>query len=84
MRRDWLKAATDKLHEAFFKNPVAWILLTLLLLAEWGNYKNGHDLRLVCDLVAPHLGTVADKYATTVGQKVDNICLRHEPDDDDN
>lgn len=78
MNQNWVRVAHDKFLASFARNPVAWILLGLLLVAEWGNYQNGRDLRRVCDLVAPHIMTVPDRYATTVEQKVDNICLRRE------
>ena len=81
MWRDLIRNAPGKIRDGFIKNPAAWILFGLLVLAECGNYETGRDLRRVCDLAAPHIATVPDRYATTVEQKIDNICGRHEPED---
>jgi hypothetical protein len=80
--RDWAREAPQRVRESFRSNPLAWFLFGLLLLVEWWNYEKGRDIHRLCDLVAPHIMTVPDKYATTVGQKVDNICGRYDESPD--
>jgi hypothetical protein len=31
------------------KNPIAWVLLALFAIAEYGNYQRGTELTLVCE-----------------------------------
>jgi hypothetical protein len=37
--------------DLFLRNPVAWFLLALLLLAEYWNYEKGVELDAVCEAV---------------------------------
>jgi hypothetical protein len=82
MWRNWTQKGRNKILDGFIVNPIAWLLVGLLAFAECGNYEKARDLRRVCELVAPHILTVPDRYATTTEQKIDNICLRHTGDDD--
>jgi hypothetical protein len=45
---------SDRMRDGFIKNPLAWILLALLALAEFGNYQNGRDLGRLRELTGPH------------------------------
>jgi hypothetical protein len=65
----------DRLIEWVGRNPIAWLLLVLLAICEWGNYHTGHDLRELCELLGEHVASVA--HPVTVRDQIDNICLRH-------
>ena len=69
----------QRLSEWFFKNPLAWLLLGLFLLAEHGNYTGRQDLSRVCELLGEH--TASYENPTTPRQEIDTICNRHAPDD---
>lgn len=62
------------------RNPLAWLLAAALVICEWGNYDTGRDLRELCELTGPHVGTMPERYAITPQYKIDNICGRHEPE----
>lgn len=78
---DWLRKGQAEIRRRIMANPTAWILLALLIWAEWLNYEKGSDLQKICALAAPHIAIVPDRYATTVGQKLDNLCSRYEATD---
>jgi TPR repeat protein len=71
----------EKISEAFFKNPFAWILLVLLGVAEYGNYQRSEELDRVCELTGPHDVSVA--IARTPREEIDNICIGREPEEED-
>lgn len=75
-------AASRRLHASLLANPVAWLLLALLALAECGNYRNGRDLERLCELTGAHDISVPERYALTPAQKIDNICAAHQAADD--
>lgn len=65
------------------RNPLAWILFVLLLLAEYWNYEHGAQLDAVCDAIdMPDI--LPDKPTTALG-KAQLICYDREnpPDPDD-
>ncbi len=57
------------------RDPIRWVLLALLMLAIYGNYREGHDLVNVCELTGPH--DVSVPLPQTTQQEIANICLRH-------
>lgn len=71
----------EKLSEWFLKNPLAWVLLLLLVIAEHGNYTTGKDLDRVCALLGAHNGVSIPPQTTR--EEIDNICLAHDPDQAD-
>jgi hypothetical protein len=68
-----------KTGEAFFKNPIAWIVCALLALVVYGNYERGRDLDRVCELLGPH--DVVVPSPQTPRQEIDNICISRLPDE---
>lgn len=66
----------DRLKEGCVRNPVAWVLFALLVVAEYGNYTTGRDLERVCSLIGSH--DVSVKNPRTARQVIDNICIGHE------
>ena len=58
------------------RDPVRWVLLALLILATYGNYREGQDLAKVCELTGPH--DVSAPHPLTTQQEITNICLKHE------
>lgn len=70
---------SERFAEWFGRNPIAWILLALLAICEWGNYHTGRDLQTICELMGPAIVSVPDRYALTAQQRIDNICIRHTP-----
>jgi hypothetical protein len=67
-----------RIADGFLKNPVAWILLALLGLAEYGSYQRGNELERVCELTGPHDMSFA--VPRTPREEVDNICGGRESD----
>lgn len=67
----------QKLQDWFFANPLAWILLTLLIVAEWGNYHRGRELTRVCELIGPH--DVYYPRPKTPHEEIAHICANREP-----
>jgi hypothetical protein len=66
------------IKQSLNNDPVRWVLLALLILAVYGNYREGDDLAKVCELTGPHDVSVA--HPLTTQQEITNICLRHEFD----
>ena len=42
---------SEQIANALSRNPLAWILLALLLLAEYWNYQHGKQLDTVCEAI---------------------------------
>ena len=49
-KRSWLWPGPGRLGD-YAWSPVAWILLALFTLAEFGNWQMGNEIRRVCELV---------------------------------
>jgi hypothetical protein len=71
----------DRIRNSFVRNPAVWIFFFLFVLAEYWNYMKGRELARVCELLGPHEASV--RHPRTAREEIDNICLRHEPDDSD-
>ena len=74
---------SEKLVALFERNPLAWVLLALLIVAEHGNYTHSKQLDAVCDAITiPDV--LPDKPTTAIG-KAQLICYDREnpPDPDD-
>jgi hypothetical protein len=71
----------DRLQEGFFKNPIAWILLGLLAVAEYRNYERGKELKRLCELTEPH--DASHLHPQTSRQEINTICLRRDPETDE-
>jgi hypothetical protein len=56
------------------------LLLGLLALVEWHNWKMDDDLDRVCALIGPH--DVYVDHPRKPRETIDNICISHEPDDE--
>jgi hypothetical protein len=71
------------------KHPVTWILVGLLALATYGNYKNGRRLTKICDLVSEPFEWLAEmdrleaenslrrdvsRWQQGPGQEIQNTC----------
>jgi hypothetical protein len=77
--RSPMNSWTDKIREGLLKNPFAWILFVLLVIAEYGNYQRGKELDHVCELTGPHdVGFVSPKNDK---EELDTICISRQPDD---
>jgi hypothetical protein len=66
------------IKQSFYDHPLRWVLLALLILATYGNYREGGDLAKVCELTGPH--DMSIPHPLTPQQEIANICLRHEFD----
>jgi hypothetical protein len=67
------------IHEGFFRNPLAWLLLAAFAIAEYGNYQRGKELDRVCELTGPH--DVWVKSPKTSREEIDKICGARESSD---
>ena len=72
----------ERILDLVGKNPVAWILVVLLVVAEYGNHKIGHDLDRVCQLLGERNGMFQPP--RTARQEIDNICIKRELGDSEN
>jgi hypothetical protein len=73
---------SERLSNWFFANPIAWLLLAVLAVAEYGNHHLGRDLTRICELTEPHDVSVSNP--RTAREEIDNICLsRPQPEDED-
>jgi hypothetical protein len=70
---------SEKFTEGFFQNPLARILLILLGVAEYGNYRRSQESDRVCELIGPH--DVAVAVARTPRGEIDDICVSREPEE---
>jgi hypothetical protein len=70
----------DKFQDSFARNPMAWILFALPIIAEFGNYSRGRELSRVCELLGLH--DVAIRNPRTAKEEIDNICIGRLPSDD--
>ena len=68
-----------RLIASFSRNPVAWSLLAVFALAEYGNWQRGRELSRVCALV-PH-GVASASHPRTAQEEIDRICAGREPVD---
>ena len=75
----FIQRLSDGIRDGFIKNPFAWILAGLLIVAEFGNYQYGKDISRLCELTGPH--DVSVPHPATTEQEIDNICIGHEPAD---
>lgn len=64
--------ALDTIRTGFIRNPIAWILVVLLCMAEYGNYQRGRELDRVCELLGSH--DVAVMSPQTPNEEIDDIC----------
>lgn len=65
----------DQLTDNIKNNVWAWIIFLCFCLAESGNIQTENDLQELCGLSKGHV--------IAVQGKIDEICLNHEPDEDD-
>lgn len=75
----YFEAMIQNVREGFLKNPAAWILFGLFLLAEYHNYKKGIDIARICELTGPH--DASTKNPRTNKEELDTICLGYQPDE---
>lgn len=70
----------DAISERFLRNPVAWFLLALFIVAEYWNYEHLKQLDTVCDAI--EIPDVLPDYPRTDLEKAQAICEeRQEPPD---
>src|SRR5260221_13602323 len=74
-----LRASISDLRWSITRNPIAWLLFGALLWCVWGNYEKGRDLDRLCELTGPHDVGLPAEYAKTARDKIDNICISHQP-----
>lgn len=74
---------SEKISEAFFRNPLAWLLFALFRLAEYWNYEKGVQLDTVCEAV-PYADFLRTNPKTDL-EKAQVICedRRETPDPPD-
>ena len=63
------------LSDWFFKNPIAWLLLVALLIAEYANYNKAEQITRLCELTAPHPAEVVRPGTTR--EELDRLCLEN-------
>jgi hypothetical protein len=71
----------EKIQESLSKNPLAWLLAIAFVLAEYGNYRKGEDLRRICELLQERLPAGYSTKPRTPMEEVVKICSSHDPDD---
>jgi hypothetical protein len=71
----------NRIRDGIIKNPVVWMLVALLAVAEHGNYERGRELTRVCELLGPH--DVAVGTPRTAKEEIDNICISRSRRTDD-
>jgi hypothetical protein len=71
----------ERILTAFLANPTAWVLLGLLLLAEYGNYQNGSAVTLLCSVIEPE--DMGASSPITPLQKAQRLCAEREMDRQD-
>ena len=64
----------------FLANPLTWVLLVALLVAEYGSWHLGRTLDRVCELTGDHPMAVVNP--TTGREELDNICVERSPDNE--
>jgi hypothetical protein len=64
-------AFSERITAAFFRNPVAWVLLILLLIALYGSYQRGRELDQVCEAIP----TISHVPPRDYLEKAANICI---------
>lgn len=72
----------DAIRDGFLRNPIAWILLALFAVAEYGNYQTGYDINRLCGLLGSH--DVSMLHPRTAKEQIDNICISYQPADSPN
>jgi hypothetical protein len=70
----------ERAKEGFLRNPFAWALLALWLLAQYHLRERDQDIDRICELLGPHDAEIVPPH--TPGEEIDNICIRNQPDDD--
>ena len=70
-RRSWLWPTPGRLGD-YPWSPMAWILLGLFALAEFGNWQMGNELRRVCELL--HQGDFSISRSELVMEEVEAVC----------
>jgi hypothetical protein len=64
----------ERITDLFLRNPVAWVLLALLIVASYWNYEHLKELDAVCDAIKmPDDGDLPDKPKTLL-EKAQVIC----------
>jgi hypothetical protein len=75
-----VKHLGERIANSFARNPLAWLLLALFLLAEYWNYQRGEELETVCEAV-PYADLLPYQPKTDL-EKAQVICddRRNPPD----
>jgi hypothetical protein len=76
------KIKLSSIRDAFARNPIAWLLSALLVMAEYGNFQRGRELDRICELL-PHDVVVVYRPPRTARQEIDYICARREASGDE-
>jgi hypothetical protein len=77
----WLvkfKMWRQQLSETIIQNPTTTVLIGLLLLGAYEFHEESRDLHQLCDLTGYHDYWTVNP--TTIRQKINDICLGHDPD----
>lgn len=69
----------ERFKESVLRNPFAWVLFGMFVIAEYGNWQRGVELSRVCDLLGEHDVSVSNP--RTARQEIDNICINRWSDD---
>ena len=69
----------DKIREGFFRNPIAWVLLGMFLIAEYGNYQRGRDLTRVCELTGAAHDTRKSELSTICSSRLSDDKASPDP-----
>jgi hypothetical protein len=75
------KTWRSELSEAFAENPTTMILIILLIIGGYQLHEESKDLQRLCDLTGAHDTWVS--HPITPREKIDDICLDHDPDEDE-
>ncbi|WP_428668059.1 hypothetical protein [Reyranella sp.] len=68
-----------RLSQSFSKNPLAWILFVLFLIAEGGNWQRGVELSRLCELTGLDDDLVANLTANQ--REIRRICVGRRPEE---
>ena len=72
-------AIVQRINASLSEQPLVWVLLAAFLLAEYGNWTRGRELRRVCELL-PHEDVYHSRPKTTA-QEIASICASRLDDD---
>jgi hypothetical protein len=79
LKKSLLPRIGDAISERFLRNPVAWFLVALLVVAEYWNYEHLKQLDAVCDAI--EMPDVLPNHPQTDLERAQAICEERQASD---